>query len=376
MIIGFDAKRAFHNVTGLGNYSRTLIQTLVQSYPENEYHLFTPPFKPAGFSEEILQHSSITLHSPDRFVEQKWPFLWRSLTMQSDINKAGIQIYHGLSNELPQKVPENCKTVVTIHDLIHERFPQFYPYVDRKIYSYKFKRACTQADVIVAISEQTKNDIINFYNINSSKIQVIYQSCAESFGLSITQEYLHFVASKYNLPEEFVLYVGTINERKNLLTLIRAVQKMEAKDQVHIVAIGKGGKYLRHVKDYIKQHHLESIVSIIAGIPNDELPAIYRLAKVFVLPSLFEGFGIPIIEALKSGTPVIASTGTCFEEAGGPHSVYVDPNDSEALKNAILTVWHDKQLRERMRLSGYDFVKKFETKPIAQQWITLYNSLI
>jgi glycosyltransferase involved in cell wall biosynthesis len=376
MKIGYDAKRAFQNFTGLGNYSRTLIETLTTHFPENEYHLFTPKENNIPRVTKVTTHPSVSVHLPIGSLGKKLPALWRSYTINQDMKKSGVQIFHGLSHELPLSMPANVRSVVTIHDLIHERYPSFYPFIDRKIYSFKFKKACQQADIVVAISEQTKRDIIDFYNIQSSKIQVIYQSCDPIFyknrPLSINEE----IIKKYHLPSQFMLYVGTVNERKNLLGLVKALKNLDNQQDINLVVIGDGSAYFQKVKKYVTENGLEKRVVFILKIDFTDLPTIYKLAKVFVLPSFFEGFGIPIIEALWSGTPVISSIDSCFEEAGGPHSIYIKPQDIEALTAAINRVWGDESLRNDMILRGSAFVKKFTDEGIAEQWIKLYQSLL
>ena len=383
MIIGFDAKRAFNNFTGLGNYSRTLIENLAKYYPENEYHLFTPKIIDHPRLDFIQSYPSVSVHFPTGFMRFMHP-LWRSYFIADDISREKIDIFHGLSHELPLKIPKNVKTVVTIHDLIHEHYPQFYPFIDRKIYSWKFKSACEKADVVVAISEATKQDIMHFYKIEESKIKVIYQSChpqfyepslenaiiSENTPLSILNK------NKHNLPENYVLYVGTVNERKNLLGLVKALQIIDIQLDIKLVVIGEGGDYFKKVKNYVLENDLESSVLFLSNIPFSDFPNIYRGAKSLVLPSFQEGFGIPIIEALWSGCPVITSEGGCFPEAGGPDSIYINPHDSTAIAHAIERVVTDDSLRERMILRGGEYVQKFHEKRIGEEWERLYGSLL
>ena len=180
MQIGFDAKRAFNNFTGLGNYSRTLIETLAHFYPENTYHLFTPNLNTNPRIAAFSKNPSLKIHTPS-FPFNKISPLWRSYFINKDILSSGVQIFHGLSHELPIGLSKKIKQVVTVHDLIQERYPQYYTAIDRKIFTLKLKQACHQADIIVAISEQTKRDIIEFLKIDAEKIQVIYQSCHQQF---------------------------------------------------------------------------------------------------------------------------------------------------------------------------------------------------
>lgn len=382
MKIGYDAKRAFHNFTGLGNYSRTLIETLTTHFPENEYHLFTPKLNENPRVTKVTAHPSVKVHLPNG-LQKKTSALWRSYAIKKDIQKSGIQIFHGLSHELPLSL-KSVRTVVTMHDLIHERYPEFYPFIDRKVYSYKFKKACQQADIVVAISEQTKRDIIDFYKIEPSKIQVIYQSCDPIFYKNPIYSMLAprllgeggIILKKYNLPANFMLYVGTINERKNLLGLVQALKILESQQDINLVVIGEGKAYFEKVKKYVVEQGLQHRVRFIPKIDFTDLPTIYKLARIFVLPSFFEGFGIPIIEALWSGTPVISSVDSCFEEAGGADSIYINPHDIEALAASINEVWHNENLRNDMILRGGNFVQKFSDIQIGDEWIRLYKSLL
>jgi glycosyltransferase involved in cell wall biosynthesis len=389
MKIGYDAKRFFNNKTGLGNYSRTLIKTLAKYHPEHEYHLFSPKIDVTIHQEIIEENSwkasitgfqagSVFGHFPKRFPKSPPPF-WRSYFIKKDLQNVGIQLFHGLSGELPLSIPKGIKTVVTIHDLIHERYPQFYPFFDRKMYSWKFKRACQKADVVVAISEQTKRDIIDFYNIDASKIKVIYQSCHPQFKWSNTSNLAaNYFFEKYKLPPNYLLYVGTINERKNLLGLLKVFAEEGAISSfINLVIVGNGvGKYFNEAASFIRKHKIGHRIHTIPNLDFVDFPYIYKNALALVYPSFFEGFGIPIIEAMWSGCPVITSEGGCFAEAGGPDSLYVNPHDSTDIGTTICNLTTDNALRERMILRGWEYVKKFDEKEIGNQWIALYESLL
>jgi glycosyltransferase involved in cell wall biosynthesis len=389
MKIAYDAKRLFQNFTGLGNYSRTLIETLAHFYPEHEYHLFAPKTSNVPRVQKSLQAPSVWTHFPQGFWRYL-PSLWRAYGIGQDLAQSDISIFHGLSHELPLSIPAKMRTVVTIHDLIHERYPTFYPLIDRRIYSFKFKRACQIADTVVAISEQTKQDIIDFYKIDASKIQVIYQSCDPIFYKNpepkrlsdgITSQDLArlkhaHLKKKYGLPDQFMLYVGTVNERKNLRTLIKSLQIIGNQLDIKLVVVGNGGSYFAKMKQAVQDLGLENRVVFLPKIEFTDLPSLYKMARLFILPSFFEGFGIPIVEALWSGTPVITSTGSCFAEAGGANSIYVNPHDAEAIADAILKVWQDEALRQQMILRGYQYVEKFRDAMIGEAWINLYRKLL
>jgi glycosyltransferase involved in cell wall biosynthesis len=373
--IAFDAKRLFHNLTGLGNYSRTLLETLVKYYPENEYHLFTTRESSSARLDFLKQKSCIQTHLPQG-IYQWSPSLWRTFCLKNEAPKTGSTIFHGLSNELPIGIEKSgLKTVVTIHDLIFERFPEYYSFsaVNVPMYRYKFRSACERADIVVAVSEMTAQDIETFYNIPRSKIRVIYQSCHPQFykkGLLET-EMRKKVLQKYNLPTEYMLYVGTINPRKNLLTLLKAMCGL-SKD-CNLVVIGDGKAYFKQCKQFVVENKLEKRVFWLQNADFADFPAIYQSAQLFLLPSYFEGFGIPIIEALHSNVPVLTSEGSCFAEAGGTHSIYLPPDDVNQWIENIQKVLINNELRQKMIQNGRIHVQQFDEVEISKQWIQLYN---
>ena len=185
MNIGFDAKRAYHNRTGLGHYSRTLVNSLSQYYPEHQYYLFNP--KPSSLFK--IDGNNIHEVLPQNFAGKLFPSAWRSSWVKKDLQRIGIDLYHGLSHEIPIGIQHTgIKSVVTIHDLVHERYPEQYNPVDIKIYTKKFRNACEHAHKVIATSRQTKEDIIEFYKTPEEKIVVCYQSCNPAFGKTISEE--------------------------------------------------------------------------------------------------------------------------------------------------------------------------------------------
>ena len=332
MRIGFDGKRAVQNFTGLGNYSRYIVDILCQFYPENEYVLYAPKKRENKRLDKLTkQYQQLQLSYPTTSSWKKLSSLWRVWGVTQQLEKEKIDIFHGLSNELPLNIHQSeVKSIVTIHDLIFLRYPQYYHSIDRKIYTYKFRKACENADKIIAISECTKRDIIEYFRIPADKIEVVYQGCDPSFIHPVAAEKKREIRAKYQLPDHYILNVGSIEERKNALSAVQALTMLP--EQIHLVIVGRHTEYTDKIERFIKENKLEERVHIISNVPFDDLPAFYQLAEIFVYPSRFEGFGIPIIEALYSGIPVVAATGSCLEEAGGPDSIYVHPDD---IKNAI-----------------------------------------
>ncbi|MEL6944605.1 MAG: glycosyltransferase family 1 protein, partial [Bacteroidota bacterium] len=233
--IAFDAKRLYNNFTGLGNYSRTLVQNLARHFPEHHYHLYTPKIKKNSETLPFLEHPQLQTQLPNTAFKS----FWRTFNIKKDLLKANIDIYHGLSHEIPVGIHKTgIKSVVSIHDLVIKRYPNYFPWLDRQIYDWKFRYACEHADAIVAISESTKQDIIEFYDIPAEKIQVIYQTCHERFQQILPNEHLQQIAQKYQLPSHFYLYVGSIIPRKNLDKIIDALALLPKDLQLPMVVIG------------------------------------------------------------------------------------------------------------------------------------------
>tara|TARA_B100000282_G_scaffold291764_1_gene264482 strand:- start:1561 stop:2673 length:1113 start_codon:yes stop_codon:yes gene_type:complete len=366
MRLGFDAKRIFHNQSGLGNYGRDLVRILFDNNKKIKYVLFNPK-----------KQNKIKWNIDKNFIESNpkgiWKYfssLWRQGPINKQIKKNKIDIYHGLSAELPFRI--KSKSIVTVHDLIFYRFPELYNPIDVLIHKIKIKHAVNNATRIVAISKQTKKDVISFLKVDKNRIHVIYQVCNPIFRKKITNSQKDLVVNKFKLPEKFVLFVGTLEKRKNPLIIARALKK----SNYNMVFIGKLKNEGKNLKNYIRKNGMESRVKFIHNISIEDLSIIYKIATVFCYPSIFEGFGIPIIEALNSGIPVITSKGGCFNEAGGPFSEYINPKDKDELRNKIDMIFNEsiKKRRERA-INGFKYLKKFDEKIISNQWINLYESI-
>jgi glycosyltransferase involved in cell wall biosynthesis len=371
MRVGLDAKRAFLNKSGLGSYSRNLISALCSNFPESEFVLYTTGTNPDLFS---LPFANIRVRTPNTFMQRKLHPVWRSYGIPKVLVREGIDIYHGLSHELPFHFPaDKVKSVVTIHDLIFLRLPNLYNPFDRILYERKTRYACRQADRIIAISQQTADDIVEFFGTSRSKIEVIYQGCRPDFYQSLSAEQKAAVKKKYQLPDSYLLYVGTIEERKNLLSLLRAVH--EGNIDLPLVVIGRKTAYASEVLKFLEKHRSVRVF-FHDSIANTDLPGFYQQADVFVYPSVYEGFGIPILEALASKTPVITSRGGCFAEAGGPATLYVDPMDAGEIAEAIHRVTRDPELRKKMIESGYHHAADFRQDAVAERVMKLYKKVL
>jgi glycosyltransferase involved in cell wall biosynthesis len=376
MRIAFDAKRAFRNNTGLGQYSRNLLQALFAGYPQHEYYLMAtktgPLFQPP-------QPGNIHIELPKGWYKP-FPSLWRSNGMRHDLRRLNIDLYHGLSHEIPVGLHKTgIKTVVTMHDLIFERYPQQYKAVDVAIYRKKFRYAAMHADRVIAISKQTSMDLQQYYGVPEKKIRVCYQSCNPAFGQPISEERLQEVRAKYNLPQQYLLSVGSVIERKNLLTVCKALHALKGKPDIPLAVIGTGGEYMQKVKEYIRTNGLTDKVLWLSerpgGVDSADMPAIYKTATLMLYPSVFEGFGIPILEALQSRLPVITSNVSCMPETGGDAARYVDPYNVDDMAQAILEVSTDELQRKEMKERGISHAANFTPELCAAHVMDVYKEL-
>lgn len=357
MKIAFDAKRYYHNHTGLGNYSRTLVDALQRLYPENEYVLY---------DEKSLA---------------------RTLSLGRKAAGDGCDIYHGLSNELPFDIHwrdtsgqsgshlQTPVSVMTIHDVCWRTFPEMYHYFDRRIYDFKYGSSCRRADKIIAISESTKQDVMRFYGIPENRIKVIYQPVgAQYYTLMPAGEadrHIRNAIDRGVLPQSmldrpYFLQVGAINRRKNLLSVVKAMAPMlagrSAAERPLLIAVGSGREYEREVRSFIAGHGMSDDVVIVAGI-NDQtlLQALYRRALCMVYPSFYEGFGLPVVEAQLQECPVITSTVSSLPEAANGTAMLVNPDSVKAISDAMQQMFQDTQTAacigseaRRMALNTFD----------------------
>ena len=365
MKIAFDAKRFFHNTSGLGNYSRDLVRILSRFYPENEYFLLNKNQSERG--KDIINESDV------HFIETTKGNLSRQFKMGKDAQKLNADIFHGLSGELPLKWDKKpIKKVVTIHDLIFMRYPEYYSFFDRKIHLWKFKKAALLADKIIAISIQTKLDIIHYLHIPDDKIEVIYQGCHQAFKDEQSADFKESIQQKFNLPERYILNVGTIEKRKNLLNVVKAIDRTG----IPLVVVGRKTKYYKKIEKYIRKNKMENQIHFLEGVSMEELSVIYKLADIFVYPSFFEGFGIPIIEALFSKTVTVTSNISCLPEAGGPDSVYIDPSNYLDIQSKIKFLWDNQAERKRRSDKGFEYVQKFNDQAIANDLMNFYKKIL
>lgn len=371
MNIGFEAKKVFENRSGLGNYSRNTINLLSKYYPESNCILFAPKntdlFTLPETAELITPRTKIT-----RFFSS----YWRINLVSKILKSKKIDVFHGLSQLLPNGVEKTgIPSVTTIHDLIFLRYPNFYKKIDRNFYLSFSKSSCERSTKVLAISKQTKEDIVNLLRISPEKIEVVYQTCNQAFYEKTSDEQKQAVRQKFNLPSQFILSVGTIEQRKNQMAILKSV--VQEKLDIPIVILGRPRpkEYKKILDEYILDSGIRKQLIFLQGTNTEELQSIYQMAEMMVYPSLYEGFGLPVLEAQASGCPVITSNTSSMPEAGGKGAIYIDPRDSGQIGFEINRLLTDSELKKEMILKGSENALLFKDHIVAANLMKLYRSL-
>lgn len=359
MKIAFDAKRYYHNHTGLGNYSRTLVSGL-QTFCRDEV--------------ECVLYNARSLE--------------RTFRLGQRAKVEGCDLFHGLSNELPLDVNRaGLPNLVTIHDVAWRTFPAMYHWIDRQLYDLKYGWAARNATRVICISESTKRDVMRFYDVPAERIDVLYQPVQDLFYHPLTAEaarhIIHAAESSHTLSrplpaEGFVLCVGAINRRKNLLSVVQAMERIPAEQRPLLLVVGRGREYQREVEQYVEAHGMQDSVRIESGVQDNRLlQALYTVATLMVYPSFYEGMGLPVIEAELQGRPVITSTVSSLPETTGPEGMLVDPRSVDEIHHAISRLLDDSTLAAQLGQRGRDFaLKNFDPETQSRRLAAIYKAIL
>jgi glycosyltransferase involved in cell wall biosynthesis len=367
MNIGLDAKRIFFNNSGLGNYGRRFYRALSKNPGEDHFFLYSPKPVPGDnpYLKEVDPLNS-EIVSPERPCHRMLGGSpWRSGLINGRLRKNHIGIYYGLSNEVPfGSINSGIVKVVIIHDLIFLRYPQLYPAIDAFFYKLKTRYAAYHADFIIAASEQTKRDIVEYYHIPEDKITVIYPCSDPIFYNGETVDSSQFFSAK----RRYIISIGAITPRKNLMKTVQAFNMVKDKHDLDLVvigtAVGLGREYLKAIIKFIEENEFSDQVHFLENVPYKYVPALCRNAELMIYPSQFEGFGMPIVEGLFSRIPVITSQGGCFPEAGGDAAIYVNPDNFEEIAGWIDKLMTSESLRNELTAKGIIYAQKFRQENI------------
>ncbi|OLC42200.1 MAG: hypothetical protein AUI64_05550 [Acidobacteria bacterium 13_1_40CM_2_64_6] len=344
MRIGIDARK-LHDF-GIGTYIRNLLRQLARLDRETEFVVFCRPDDREALTSLGENFRPVPERSANYSVAEQ-------LSIPLALRREGITLFHAPHYVLPPLV--RCRSVVTIHDCIHLMFPQYLP--SRLALQYartSIALAARRAARVMTVSESSKRDILRFVDVKPEKIDVIYNAYDERFTIEPREEDVVRVRERYQLHDEFVLYAGNVKPHKNLERLIDAFDLVRKRglDHLKLVMIGDDISKYTALRRAVHQHQLHKYVRFLGYLPEETLAVMYRLAGVFVFPSLYEGFGLPPLEAMASGTPVVTSNVSSLPEVAGDAAVLVDPYDALSIADGIHRVLTDETLRRDLRKKG------------------------
>ncbi len=358
---------------GMGTYIFNLLKEMAQLDQAHDFVVFK---KPSVFTDlEKSQRFNIQFRNLLKGLARR--VVWEYTTLPKLLQKEQVDIFWGPSNFLPLR--KACKYVVTIHDLSSFTYAHTYPYLRRKYYQYIIKQAVKRADLIITDSEFSRQDIINTFSVLPEMVKKIYCGIDDIFRRIESLDAIAQVKSKYKLPDDFILTLGVIEPKKNTERLIRAYAQLRDKyNNVPKLVIGGSKKYgwnNRRIFELVETLVLKDAVNFTDFIEQKDLPVVYSAAKLFILPSLFEGFGLPVIEAMACGTPVITSKTSSLPEITGDAAVLINPYDTEEIGQAIIKVISDQQLQTEMRVKGFENVKRFSWQESAHELLCMFEQV-
>jgi glycosyltransferase involved in cell wall biosynthesis len=372
--ICIDVSPTVHRKAGLGRYVRELVPALMNGDTAYDYCLFYHHPSRAQVPPSFAAIPAFTVS----LAPKPWRMsvlLAERLGIPMDRIVPGIDLFHSTEHLLPPF--RSVATVFTLHDLIPQLFPEFHLPLNRWFLNAAFPRFLKRADAIIAVSECTRRDAMRLYGVPEERITVVTEGVDPRFRAGIRDERRQEVRARYALPEHYILYVGTIEPRKNLIRLVDAFRALRAGGFPHrLVLVGARGWLDQPVFDHIAELGLEEQVIRPGFVSDDDLPAVYSAADLFVFPSLYEGFGLPPLEALASGVPTVASNTSSIPEVVGDAALTVPPEDTAALAEAMRRALTDDDLRALLSDRGPAQAAQFTWQKAAAQTRAVYDRVL
>ncbi len=362
---------------GVSRYIRFLLTELAKRPGQHEYTVFVNGL------DVVEQLNARTAHHPQiTYISSPWSesqpaarIGWEQLTLPALIRQKQIAVLHSPVNVLPERLPRSCAGVVTLHDLAFLRFPDVLTRSKRVYHRIFTVRSIRKAAMVIAVSESTKQDAIELVSVPPERVQTVYTCLDSRFAQQPDAETVQTFRQKQGLTEGYLLYLGTLEPRKNIPTLIEAfarLRKIYGRTEKLVLAGGKGWLY-DAIFDRVRQLGLESEVIFPGYVADTEQALWYAAAEVFVYPSLYEGFGIPVTEALACGTPVVTSNVSSLPEAGFDIALTVEPFNVETMATAIHTALTDEALRQKCRTMAPLVAEKFSAQRMVEQTLRVYE---
>jgi glycosyltransferase involved in cell wall biosynthesis len=372
--IGVNALQLRTRNSGVGQYIYQMVSSLLSSGTDQLQIYLSRGMTPVEWSSGQI---AVVKEIPFRKEQFIFRNLYELFFFGATLGRDNLSLLWSPDTKLPLFLPSNIPYVVTVHDLAIFREPETYE-LSRAIYWRKlFKHAIQSSACIVAISQTTRNDLIELMNVPPEKIRVIYNGVNPRFRLIDDQDHLARVASKYGLPKQFLLFVGLFGPRKNIAGILQAYAILKKKHQVshHLVMVGERGWRYRADLELVQRLGLEGDVVFPGFVEEDDLPAVYNLADVFIFPSLYEGFGLPVLEAMACGTPVVTSNLSALPEVVGTSGVLVNPRDPEEIASGVYHVLSNSKLASGLAKAGLERSSHFTWKNAAEELMEVFQEL-
>ncbi len=375
MRIGFDIRPFLREETGVGVYFRNLLFSLAKVDKTNEYFLFSSSLK------DRFDPKKIPPLEKKHFREFSYPvkminFFWQGLGWPplDFFFKKKLDLTH---SPIPLPLPTKGKKIVTVYDIFFLDFPELADKEARRSFAQRMKSAMERADGIVTISRFTARQIMERFGTERERIKIVYPGIDRSFWENVEQKRLEQTKAAYDLPSDFLLFVGASEQRKNLLNLLEALTIIHARyRKIALLLIGPKGRDFKNVRAKIQELELSSWVMMVGYTNDKELKNFYWLSSAFIYPSLWEGFGIPLLEAMACGIPVVTSQTSALPETGGEAVVYCDPKDPEDIAEKAIRVLEDNSLREKLISAGKRRIQSFGWENAAYEALRFYESVV
>jgi len=375
--IGIDISRTIEEAMGVGYYAKNLVHALAKVDSENDYLLYGIFYDcyPRGWKRAAIPKShNFRLHQKNSLswlVRKRWENGGR----YKEKLLGGIDILHSTAYTMPPV--SKTKVVVTIHDLSCFVYPQYHTEANYQFVTRNVHQAARRASFIIADSENTKREIMRFLHVPEEKIEVIYLAAEEGFDEKRSAESIAQIRNKYRIEKPYFFAVGSIEPRKNLasaLIAFKALVEIRKIDYQFVIAGGKGWEN-ESFYQLLKKLKIDDYLVFAGYIPEEDLPALYQGAEVFVYPSFYEGFGLPVLEAMSSGTPVVTSNTSSLPEVAGDAALLVNPAEIFDLYEAMEALVTSPSLREELRGKGLEQSKKFTWEKTACQTLEIYRKI-
>lgn len=372
--IAIDCRVLGKKRTGDEVYTKNLVLNLVKIDSRNQYFLL--------FDKEV-KDEILGILLPSNFkiitITPSHKLLWTMYTLPKWLRKNNIDVLHA-QYITPLWLPKKIKVVTTIHDVSWKFYPRHIKKSDLFFLNVLIPISLKRANFVITVSQTSKKDIVSIYKLPSEKVVAIYNGVGEKFNSFIVSDAeLGQVRKKYSLPENFILYVGTLQPRKNIPALLEAFNMLNTKYKILntklVIAGGRGHNYDKRIDMLMEKYKLQDKVLFPGFVDEKDLPTMYKLSNIFVFPSLYEGFGIPVIEAMAMGAPVIVSNKSCLPEVVGEAGFIIDPDNSEEFAGVIYKILFNSDLRNCLIEKGYKRAKDFNWNKMAEETLKLYYSI-